>query len=264
MAGHRRRSVCQYGALLQTSYGVAMSSNQGSAVSTPRRRPRRASTYFLIGVLAACAIGGWYLWQRGLTTRTVCVATADLPAYDQITPADVRKAELPSDEIPSQAVADPSELVGRYTLAAARRYRPIDLAELGPRLPSGTLAQQLVVGLPVSISEIAGGAVAPGDRVDILLSSTAASSPRNGVLRRVLVLDVKSGGNQPGQFVIVCAIPEMDEDTLLAAGGTARIFIARVPPGISPRILRSGARLGGGADGAGTGDAPSSGGRPRQ
>jgi Flp pilus assembly protein CpaB len=208
-----------------------MPGSHGSAASVPRRRSHRASTYFLVGVLAICAAGGWYLWQRGLATRIVCVATADMPAYHQITMADVQRTEVPLSAIPSRATADPEDLVGRYTLVPARRGRPLDLADLGPRLPAGALSQQLVIGLPVSISDLADGAVVRGDRVDILLSSTAAASPRNGVLRRVLVLNVKSGGMQPGHFLIVCAIPDSEEYLLLLAGGTARIFVARVSQG---------------------------------
>jgi flagella basal body P-ring formation protein FlgA len=109
------------------------------------------------GVLLVCATGWWFLWPRGLAKRNVCVAIANLPAYDQITAADVRKTEVPSDDVPSQATTDPSDLVGRYTLAAVQRDRPFDLAGLGPKLPVGALAQRLIVGLPASILDIASG-----------------------------------------------------------------------------------------------------------
>lgn len=203
---------------------------QDSIVRPQRRRAHRASTYFLIGVLLVCALGGWYLWYRGLAVRTVYVAARDLPTYHQITAADVQKSNVRSDQVPSQATAHMSDLVGGYTLVPVQRGRALSLNELGPKLPVGTLAKQLVVGLPASVSDIGGGAVARGDRVDILLSSTAANHARNGVLRGAVVLDVKPIGKQPSQFVIVCAFPASDEKILLAAGGTARIFVARVFP----------------------------------
>jgi hypothetical protein len=72
-----------------------------------------------------------------------------------------------------------------------------------------------------------------GDRIRILLSSTAAEKPRNGIVRAI-VLDVKPDGNEPGRYVVVCAFPEADEAILLTNGGTARISLVRLPPASSP------------------------------
>src|SRR6266487_831716 len=167
-----------------------MSSGQGRSVTPAWRRSRRASTYFLIGILVVSAAGAGYLWRRSLATRLVCVAAADLPAYQQITAADIHTAEVRADDVPAQAAASPRSLIGRYTLAAVQRGQPFDLAELGPRLPAGILRQKLVVGLPASAAVIADGTVTLGARVDILLSSSAPAGTRSGVLRRALVLNV--------------------------------------------------------------------------
>ena len=79
------------------------------------------------------------------------------------------------------------------------------------------------------MADIGGGTLERADRVRILLSSTSSAEPRSGVIEAT-VLDVKPGGGQPGQFVVICAFAAGDEGTLLAAGGTARIFFLRVGP----------------------------------
>jgi len=206
-----------------------MFAGQGNAAG----RARRASTYFLLAVLMVCVGGGWFLWHHDRVTREVYVATMDLPAYHQITPTDVRRTHVRSAEVPRHATADPNTLVGHYTLAAARRDRPLSLDRLGPRLPVDALSKHLVVGLPASTAEIGGRALGRGDRIRILLSSTSAEEPRNGSVRAI-VLDVTPDGKEPGRFVVVCAFPETDEAILLTTGGTARTFLVRVPPTSPP------------------------------
>jgi hypothetical protein len=225
-----KRPVCHTMDSRQAPYGIRMSSSNGSAAVGLLARPRPASIYFLIMVLAACATGGWYLWHRELITRTLCVATTEIPPYHQITMADVRKIVVSAKSTPAGSTGDPDALIGRYALAAVPQNHVFLRSNLGPRLRSGALARQLIVGLPATPADLAAGAVAPGDRVDILLSSTAVNDPRDGVLQGALVLDVKPDSKQPTQFVIVCAITERDEGILLTVGGTAHIFIAIFSP----------------------------------
>lgn len=191
--------------------------------------PHRASAYFVITVLTLSVAGVWYLWPQKPETRIVCVAAADLPAYDQITRADIHLAAVQSDQVPTDATADPASLVERYTLAGEQRDQPFDPGDLGPRLASGALTAQVIVGLPMLRSDIDGGAIERGDRIDLLLSSTAAQNPRSEILPGATVLDVKSDGRRTRQVVVVCAFAQRYENTLLAAGGTARIFVALVP-----------------------------------
>jgi hypothetical protein len=207
-----------------------MTTGQGSAARLAwHRRPHRASTYFLLIVLVFSTGGVLYLWQRAEQTRIVCVAAAGLPAYHQITRTDIRETVVRSNQVPSHATADPGTLIGRYTLTAIQHGQPFDLGALGPRLPAGALTGQLVVGLPASISDVDGGQITRGDRVDILLASTTAMSPRDGVLPGAVVLDLKRD-THTGEYVLVCAFAAKYESVLLTTGGTARIFVALVPP----------------------------------
>jgi Flp pilus assembly protein CpaB len=190
----------------------------------------RGSTYFLVGVLVVSAGVGACLWRRNAISQEVYVATTDLPAYRQITTAEVKAVEMPSREVPEGAVTDLAGLLGRYTLGPAMGGKPLTLDGLGPQLPSAALAGQVIVGLAATTADIAGGALDRADRIRLLLSSTSTDQPRSGVIA-ALVLDVKPAGGESGRFVVVCAFAEADQGILLAVGGTARIFFVRVSGG---------------------------------
>jgi hypothetical protein len=209
-----------------------MSVKQNTPTSPVRRptRARRASTYFLLSVLALSAAGGGYLWLHSMRTRYVYEATADLPPYHQLVSTDFRRARVRLTDVPEHPVTDARQLVGRYTLALVGHGRPLNAKLLGPKLQVDALRGQLIVGLSLSTADLGGGTVAPGDQVDILLSSTASSGTQNGIIKRTLVLNVKADGKRPGQFVVDCAFPENAEDILLTAGGTARVFVVRSTP----------------------------------
>jgi Flp pilus assembly protein CpaB len=207
-----------------------MTSGEGGAIVPRRRRGHHASAYFLLFVMVLTASGGVYLWLQSRHTRVVWIATVDLAPYHQITRSDMRQVEVRSEHVPAgAAVRGPNSLIGRYPLAAVDRGQPFTLGRLGPPLPAGALAGHLVVGLQVSFSDIEGGTLSRGDRVDILLSSTAPQRPRSGVLGGAIVLDVKRDHHRAGQFTVVCAFQERYESVLLDTGGTARIFIVLDP-----------------------------------
>jgi Flp pilus assembly protein CpaB len=188
----------------------------------------------VLAVLSACALGAGYLWFHSTRTRAVQVAAADLPAFHQITSADLSVTAVPLEEVPSRATSSSTALVGRYTLTPTRRGRPYNLDNLGPRLPANALADRVVISLATTTTDVGDGLVARGDTVDILLSSTSTDHPRSGLLRQVLVLDVRPDAKRPDQVAVVCAVGRSDEMSLLDAGGTARLFIVRVTPSSSP------------------------------
>ena len=191
------------------------------------RRPHRASTYFFAVVIAVSAAGSLHLWRREAERHTAFVVGTDLPAYHQLRPDDLREVRVPRNRLPDRSVKNRAELTGRYVVLAVRRGGVISLNDLGPSLPPGTLSSRLLVALPANVADVGGGMVSRGNRVDLLLSSTAAESPRNAALRDVVVLDVKSLPGQAGNYMVVYAVRRGDEPGLLSAGGTARVFIVR-------------------------------------
>jgi Flp pilus assembly protein CpaB len=151
----------------------------------------------------------------------------DLAAYHQLKSEDVLEIRISRDRLPDSFAKNRSQLVGRYVVTSARRGRAISLNSLGPVLPADILSDRRLIALPATTADTGSGMLARGDRVDLLLSSTVAESPRNAVLRDVVVLDIKQLANQPGNLSVVYAVRRSDEPGLLAAGGTARVFILR-------------------------------------
>jgi len=165
----------------------------------------------------------------------VYAAAADLPAFHQITQLDIRTVPVRGSVPPAGTTADRNDLLGKYTLVALAQDELVRLDHLGPVLRSGALDGMRVASLPLAPANSASGVVALGDRVDVILSSTATTgSPRSGVLREVLVLDLRSAGAASEPVILIAAVPPSDESTLTAAGGTARFFLVRVSPYASP------------------------------
>jgi hypothetical protein len=215
-------------------YRMGVTEDAGAGRPRRIRRPLRASTYFWLLVLLACAGGGIYLW-RGIGTREVYGADIDLPAYHQIAQSDVRKIRLRSTDVPNHATDNRNDLIGRYTLGEVRQDRPFETDNLGPILTGVELSKLRIVGLPASAADTNGGTLARGDRIDILLSSTAVNGgAHSATLSGVVVIDVRPDDNQSGKFVLMSGLSVADEAKLLSAGGTARIFILRVAPYTPP------------------------------
>jgi Flp pilus assembly protein CpaB len=171
--------------------------------------------------------GGGYLWWRDSERRQVWVASADFPAYRQLSRTDVRLAWVRASALPRDPLSKDAVVLGRYSLAAAGRGKALSAAAVGPALPVGSLQGRSVVSLSASAADIGGALVARGGRIDVLLSSTATEEPRSGVMNDAIVLDVRPLGGQPDAYIVVLGVPASSESVLLAAGGTAKMFFVR-------------------------------------
>jgi hypothetical protein len=186
----------------------------------PRRKPRSLSTYALVLVGAIAIAGTLYL---ALRDRTVVVygAAQDLPAYHQITEPEVRRLELDASDVPQRAVRERDLLIGHYTLRAVRQDKAIDGAQVGPELATGALAGRGIVGFAASSADVLDGAVARGDRVNLLFAKAPAAT-----LDGALVLDVRRG--EGDNYVVVVAVGPGDRAALGASLETARPRLVRV------------------------------------
>jgi Flp pilus assembly protein CpaB len=194
-------------------------------VSESRRvRPIRLSRAAMIVVAVLALAGVGYLTITS-GTEEVYVAAADLPAYRQLTQADVRVHTVNQRDVPDDAVRDRNALIGRYTLTAAEADRPFRTGSLGPRLPARAI-QSAVVALPATPETSLGGRLARGDRVDVLLSreDEPAAEVR---LADVLVLDIVNSA-------IVVATTPRDAATFATARGSSTIVVVRTTPYAGP------------------------------
>lgn len=129
----------------------------------------------------------------------VVTALEDIPAYTQITEEMLETASLPAMAVHPEAVRDAAEIIGGVTRAAliageqvlAERVAPdIDLAHFASRIPKGMRA----VAIPVDVVSGVSGFVAPGDRVDIMVSTRGKGDTVTvTVMQDILVLAAGPG-----------------------------------------------------------------------
>ena len=139
---------------------------------------------FIVLVMAVAAGGvfafGTYNYVQNLPAKTtsmptkpVVVAAVDLDVGAEISREDVKVIQWPANAVPSQAMADPSEVVGRGLVMPMIQNEPfLDLklaskeagAGLPPAIPPGLRA------VSVKVNEVIGvaGYVLPGSRVDVI------------------------------------------------------------------------------------------------
>ena len=114
--------------------------------------------------------------EEELSLEKVVAARAAIPAYTVVTAEMLELVALPAVAVHPGAVRDPEEIVGGVTRAALiageqvladRVALDLELAHFASRIPSGMRA----VAIPVDVVSGVSGFVAPGDRVDILVST---------------------------------------------------------------------------------------------
>lgn len=201
-------------------------SDTAPASERVRRRPLRASVYFLGLVFALCVGGAIYLWQ-GVGSTSVYGAARDLPAFQRIEETDIRRVEVRSSAVPDHATTVRDALLGHYTVGPVRQDDPFDTSQLGPVLPEQTLDSARVIGLRASVADAVDGRLARGDQVDILLSSPTVTRGRATSIRNAVVLDVIKRSTY---YVLVFALTTAGESDLLRAGGRGRVFFSRTAP----------------------------------
>lgn len=188
--------------------------------------PVRLSSFLILTVSVLALIGTAYL-TSGENRTEIYVAAVDLPAYHQLTQADVRKKSVSARDLPESATTERDALLGRYTLSYTRQEEPLRLNHLGPRLDPQAISGS-ILALPANSETTLGAQLGRGDIVDVLLSpksETAIGQPATS--RRIdgiLVLDTTP---PPNKALIVAVDPTMTDD-LLVARGYSMVSIIRV------------------------------------
>ncbi|WP_329008713.1 hypothetical protein OG271_22980 [Micromonospora rifamycinica] len=175
--------------------------------SAGQRRPLPVRAVALVAVLL---LGGVAAAAAAGRADGSPVAARSLPAFHVLTAADVRGRP------------DGNSL-GRYTVRAVAKGRPLRTRELGPKLPDGVLVGRSIVALPAAgLADRFGR----GARVTLVVVPAApetgpAAPPERFV--DVLVLDRLDRDPYP----LVVAVPNTRVDRLLAltAGGAVHVVV---------------------------------------
>ncbi|HVR87982.1 MAG TPA: Flp pilus assembly protein CpaB [Candidatus Limnocylindria bacterium] len=161
------------------------------------RSRRRARLVLIVGVLIAILAGGaTFVVASGsksatpppIETTDVLVAARDLPARTALSAADLKVQKYPTDIAPATALKKPEDVVGKIVqvpLTAGEPVLPTKFAAAGaatftvfPPNKQPAAGQPIEAGTPdyraisitVADANAAGGAVQPGDIVDLLFT----------------------------------------------------------------------------------------------
>lgn len=159
------------------------------------RQPRQMDWRAVFGVfLIVVATGGSVaFWTATSDTRTVLVATHDLPAGSTLQPSDVAVARVRVDDSIYQAAipaSDLSGLIGKQITEPIHADQLLARAQLSTR--PGLKSDQLALTIAISPDSAVGGALRPGDQVEVLLTTDKGKPEARTtvVLPRVTVYDV--------------------------------------------------------------------------
>jgi pilus assembly protein CpaB len=201
---------------------------------------------FLVLVLAV-TVGGTFAWatysyvqkapvMRTVTmpTRPVLVAASDLDVGATLRKEDIRAIDWPANSVPSTAVSNPDEVIGRGVILPIIQNEPIFPMKLASKDAGGGLPPAIPTGfraLSVRVNEVIGvaGYVLPGTRVDVVATVSPTDQHQDMtskvILTNVQVLaagtkierDVQNNKPIPVTVVTLLVDPEQSERLTLAA-----------------------------------------------
>jgi Flp pilus assembly protein CpaB len=196
----------------QGSTEVDGGANNGAVYKVKRPFDPFPIFYWLLFVLLVPTVAIW-MAQKTVPQVGLPVLNKAVPAYYVITKNDISVQQVDQSKVLGDIVRNGGELIGHYTLVALQMNQPIHESQIAPRSPAPALDVSLITNtlataIPASNTMILGGNLQAGDVVKLAAMPNAGSSSANSqpvtIFERVLVLDVKSAGNQS---VIILAIP---------------------------------------------------------
>jgi pilus assembly protein CpaB len=200
---------------------------------------------FIVLVLAVTAGGAFALATYNyvqkipgrtvtMPTRPVVVAAADLDVGAELGRDEIRVIEWPANAVPSTAISDPNEVIGRGLILPVIQNEPILPMKLASKEAGAGLPPAITPGLravSVRVNEVIGGAgyVLPGTRVDVVATVSPTDQKQDMtskvILTTVQVLaagtkierDTEKGKPMPVSVVTLLVDPDEAERLTLAS-----------------------------------------------
>lgn len=183
---------------------MRMASDTALAPARTLRRPRRLDLRAVFGIflMLVATAGSLAFWTTSSDTRAVLMATRDLPAGATLSAGDLAIARVRVDESIYQAVVpaeDTSAVVGRQLAEPVHAHQLLGRAQLSTH--PWLAPNHVTLTIPVSPEAASGGAINPGDMVEVLLTTNDGQSDAKTtvVLPQASVYDV---GYTPSSTVI--------------------------------------------------------------
>ncbi len=201
---------------------MRMVSEQALAPTRALRRPRRLDMRAVFGIflMLVATVGSLAFWSTSSNTREVLVATQNLPAGATLSVADLAVARVRVDDAIFQAVVPAQELnnvVGRQLADPVHTHELLARSQLSTH--PWLAPDHVTLTIPVSPETASGGAIKPGDVVQVLLTTNDGQpdAKTSVVLPQASAYDV---GYAPSTTVINTSPSNGTSD---AAGNTGQI-----------------------------------------
>lgn len=194
----------------------------------------KTSTWFyllaLVCALVAALVAASFLSAAKQETQII-VAAKSLPAYTQITEADVVTVTVPEKGLPADVYKDPQDVIGRYTGMSVQQDAPFRQGQIvhGMDRPAGLVAEKseirphVMVSVPLQKTDLGKG-IRPGDHVNIVgivkkeKEGTVEIHTINNVEVAMLDDTDKNANNGPSIWVLVPAQHTVELHKALAMG----------------------------------------------
>jgi pilus assembly protein CpaB len=146
------------------------------------------------------AVGTYNYSQKGpvqaatMPTKPVVVAAADMDIGAELRREDIRMIDWPANAVPSNAISDPNEVVGRGLVLPVIQNEPILPMKLASKEAGAGLPPVIPPGMravSVRVNEVIGvaGYVTPGTRVDVV-ATVSPTQNHQDMTSKVILTDV--------------------------------------------------------------------------
>jgi pilus assembly protein CpaB len=171
----------------------------------------------VLAVIAGCVAGA--LYYIGAQRVPTVVAARDIPVIRPLTAQDIEVRSIPPDALPTGAISNVGEVIGRVPVAPLWQGQALveqGLADDAATFHTGlTLrAGERAVAIPVAAVSAVGGAISPGARVDVLAVPIIGRAPAGRTVELLasdaLVLDVRTESGAPYMSKRQDAAPGVD------------------------------------------------------
>jgi Flp pilus assembly protein CpaB len=159
----------------------------------------------------------------------VVVAARDLPEGAELTEGDLTVASWPSAHVPTAALSDPAEAIGRRLTASLAAGEPVTQGRVASGGELAATVGEGLVAIAVAAQTVPDG-LAEGDRVDLLATFTAERPYTSQVATDVRVIGL--GGEATGFGAggdgarVVLELDAVQARAVAAASATAVLTIA--------------------------------------
>jgi Flp pilus assembly protein CpaB len=185
-------------------------------------QPSRVPFVLALVTFALALVSGAYLYHQVIRSVPALVAVRDIPAGSPILPAMVDVVRVPAGGTPPGALWGKGQVTGKYAAVPLYEGHILSgrqLADTATVVDAVTPEPgQRVVSVPVKPEAVLGGALKPGDIVDVAAAWSAADAPAQGqtgragpvevLVHSVRVVDLRNNLGQPITVSADSALPD--------------------------------------------------------